>query len=106
MQNWPHSVSRRETGIVRPLFVRDSVTALDWTVKDSLTFPYKERVWPFLRARQRPSLVVFLSCGPLSPVAWGRASLILDGLVKSTSKGPKVKIFSLFFSEAKETLSV
>ena len=44
LQNWPHSVSRRETRIVRSLFVRDSVTALDWTVKASLTFPYKERV--------------------------------------------------------------
>ena len=44
LQNWPHSVSRRETCIVRSLFVRDSVAALDLTVKASLTFPYKERV--------------------------------------------------------------
>ena len=52
-----------------------------------------------------------VACGffvlrPAVPCGLGRASLILDGLVKSTSKGQKVKIFSLFFSEVKGTLSV
>ena len=51
--------------------------------------------------------MVFFVLRPAVPCGLGRASLILDGLVKSTSKGPKVKIFSLFFSKAqRDTICV